>query len=121
MTKEEHQARQSEKTSDDKIGALQEKPDSNGSKSVNGATAFPGTSGNENLVTGKVCDVNGNPVIGACVLIEGTTVGSVTDLNGTFKLGAPKGAVLSVSYVGMQAEKIKVKDADPLTITLKAD
>ena len=121
LTKEEHQARQSEKTSDDKIGALQEKPDSNGSKSVNGATAFPGTSGNENLVTGKVCDVNGNPVIGACVLIEGTTVGSVTDLNGTFKLGAPKGAVLSVSYVGMQAEKIKVKDADPLTITLKAD
>ncbi len=118
LTKEEYQARQNEKAVGDK--AIQDKPDSNDSKNVSGVHA-PGTSGNENLVTGKVCDVNGNPVIGACVQIEGTTTGSVTDLNGTFKLGALKGAVLSVSYVGMQTEKIKVKNADPLTITLKAD
>ena len=55
-------------------------------KSVNGTPVFPDTSDNENRVAGKVCDTDGNPVIGACVLVEGTTIGTVTDLNGTFKM-----------------------------------
>lgn len=72
-------------------------------------------------MAGKVCDTDGNPVIGACVLVEGTTIGTVTDLNGTFKLETLKGSVLSVSYIDMQTAKVKVEDAGPLIITLKAD
>ncbi len=90
-------------------------------KSVNGTPVFPDTSDNENRVAGKVCDTDGNPVIGACVLVEGTTIGTVTDLNGTFKLETMKGSVLSVSYIDMQTAKVKVEDAGPLIITLKAD
>ena len=90
-------------------------------KSVNGTPVFPDTSDNENRVVGKVCDTDGNPVIGACVLVEGTTIGTVTDLNGTFKLETLKGSVLSVSYIDMQTAKVKVEDAGPLIITLKAD
>ena len=90
-------------------------------KSVNGTPVFPDTSDNENRVAGKVCDTDGNPVIGACVLVEGTTIGTVTDLNGTFKLETLKGSVLSVSYIDMQTAKVKVEDAGQLIITLKAD
>ena len=86
-------------------------------KSVNGTPVFPDTSYNENRVAGKVCDTDGNPVIGACVLVEGTTIGTVTDLNGTFKLETLKGSVLSVSYIDMQTAKVKVEDAGPLNKT----
>ena len=40
-------------------------------------------------VEGKVVDEQGEPVIGAAVLIEGTTTGSVTDVNGNFVLSVP--------------------------------
>ena len=40
-------------------------------------------------VTGKVCDVNGVPVIGASVVVKGTTVGTSTDMDGTFSLQVP--------------------------------
>ena len=49
---------------------------------------------------GKVVDEQGEPIIGAAVLIEGTTTGSVTDVNGNFVLSVPsKDAVLVVSYI----------------------
>ena len=60
-------------------------------------------------VEGKVVDEQGEPVIGAAVLIEGTTTGSVTDVNGNFVLSVPsKDAVLVVSYIGMATGKVKV-------------
>ena len=69
---------------------------------------------------GKVVDEQGEPVIGAAVLIEGTTTGSVTDVNGNFVLSVPsKDAVLVVSYIGMATGKVKVQPK--LTITLKSE
>lgn len=71
-------------------------------------------------VEGKVVDEQGEPVIGAAVLIEGTTTGSVTDVNGNFVLSVPsKDAVLVVSYIGMAIGKVKVQPK--LTITLKSE
>ena len=71
-------------------------------------------------VEGKVVDEQGEPVIGAAVLIEGTTTGSVTDVNGNFVLSVPsKDAVLVVSYIGMATGKVKVQPK--LTITLKSE
>ena len=69
-------------------------------------------------VEGKVVDEQGEPIIGAAVLIEGTTTGSVTDVNGNFVLSVPsKDAVLVVSYIGMATGKVKARPK--LTITLK--
>ena len=71
-------------------------------------------------VEGKVVDEQGEPVIGAAVLIEGTTTGSVTDVNGNFVLSVPsKDAVVVVSYIGMATGKVKVQPK--LTITLKSE
>ena len=71
-------------------------------------------------VEGKVVDEQGEPIIGAAVLIEGTTTGSVTDVNGNFVLSVPsKDAVLVVSYIGMATGKVKVQPK--LTITLKSE
>ena len=69
-------------------------------------------------VEGKVVDEQGEPIIGAAVLIEGTTTGSVTDVNGNFVLSVPsKDAVLVASYIGMATSKVKAQSK--LTITLK--
>ena len=72
-------------------------------------------------IAGKVQDTSGNPVVGACVLIEGTTTGTVADRDGTFVLDAPKNSTLSISYIDMKTAKVKVENTTPLIVTLKAD
>ena len=60
-------------------------------------------------VTGKVVDENGEPVIGASILVKGTTIGTVTDIDGNFMLTVPpEGKTLVISYVGMQTQEVPV-------------
>lgn len=71
-------------------------------------------------VEGKVVDEQGNPVIAATVLLEGTTYGSVTDIDGNFSLSVPsKDAVLIVSYIGMAT--VKTKAQAKVKVTLKSE
>ena len=72
-------------------------------------------------INGKVVDQNGEPVIGANVLVKGTTNGSITDLDGNFTLEVEKGATLVISYIGYKDTTVKVVSAKPLSITLKED
>lgn len=72
-------------------------------------------------IAGKVQDTSGSPVVGASVLIEGTTIGTVADRDGTFVLDVPKNATLSISYIDMKTAKVKVENTTPLIVTLKAD
>ena len=59
------------------------------------------------------------PVIGASVIIRGTTNGTLTDLDGKFTLtGLKKDDVIQVSFVGFQTRSVIVKDESPLTILL---
>ena len=52
-------------------------------------------------VKGIVKDAKfGDPIIGASVLQQGTTNGTITDMDGNFVLDAPKGATLEISYIG---------------------
>ena len=51
-------------------------------------------------VTGKVVDNLGEPIIGANVVVQGQTVGTITDIDGVFKLDVPKGAKLLISFIG---------------------
>jgi TonB family protein len=68
-------------------------------------------------VEGFVQDKDGEPIVGATVLIEGTNMGTVTDVDGRFVMSASKEDKLVVSYVGMKGTKVKV--ASKVTITLK--
>ena len=64
-------------------------------------------------VSGQVVDTQGEPVIGASVLIEGTTRGTVSDVDGKFTLTAPNDAMLKVTYIGMKEARLK---ASPILV-----
>ena len=72
-------------------------------------------------ITGKVVDVAGEPIIGASVLVKGSSTGSVTDIDGKFSVEAPVGSTLVVSFVGYATEEVKVGTASDYTVTLKDD
>lgn len=63
--------------------------------------------GQDITIRGKIADASGEPIIGANVVEEGTTAGTITDLDGVFILTVKKGATLVVSYIGYQTQKIK--------------
>ena len=67
----------------------------------------------ELMVSGRVVDPQGEPVIGAYITIEGTTNGTVTDVDGKFTLTAPNDAMLKVGYVGMKEARLK---ASPILV-----
>ena len=70
-------------------------------------------------VTGIVVDEQDEPVIGATIQIKGDkSKGTITDIDGKFKISAPQNAQLVVSFVGMQSEEVKV--APTMKITLHA-
>lgn len=54
-------------------------------------------------VKGQVVDEKGEPIIGANVIVEGTTNGMITDLDGNFSLQCPVGSTLKTSYIGYLA------------------
>ena len=56
-------------------------------------------------LTGQVVDDYGEPVIGASVLVKGTSNGCSTDIDGNFVLKTTSDATIVVSYVGMKAKK----------------
>lgn len=75
----------------------------------------------EQKITGTVMDTNSEPVIGANVLVKGTTNGVITDVNGNFELTIPKGAVLQISFIGYATQEIKVTGSSVYTIRLAED
>ena len=71
-------------------------------------------------VVGKVVDSNGEPIIGANVIVEGqSTNGTITDIDGVFKLNVPKGAKLIVSFIGYTTETVVAKPS--MEVVLKDD
>lgn len=68
---------------------------------------------------GTVTDTRGEPLIGVSILVKGTSNGTITDMDGHFRIQAGKGDVLEVSYVGYASRTITLADAQPLTITLE--
>lgn len=70
-------------------------------------------------IAGNVTDEAGEPVIGATVVVKGTTDGTITDLDGKFKLAVEEGKTLIISYIGF--EDAEVTAAQNLRITLKEE
>ena len=74
------------------------------------------------LVKGTILDESGETVIGASVMIKGTTQGTITDFDGKFSLNVPdKKAVLVISFIGYANQEVKVDTSKPMTIVLKED
>lgn len=73
----------------------------------------------QRTVTGKVADSNGDPLIGANVMVQGTEIGTVTDIDGMFSLEVPNANnALVVSYVGFQDQVIDVSTTANVNVTL---
>ena len=73
------------------------------------AMGIGAASAQDSTVTGKVVDENGEPVIGASIIVKGTTVGTVTDYDGNFMLEVPAdGKHLVISYIGMRTQEVAV-------------
>jgi TonB-linked SusC/RagA family outer membrane protein len=73
-------------------------------------------------VRGTVKDASGEPLIGVTVQVQGTSSGTVTDLNGKFELeNVPANAVLDFSYVGMQSQSVAVNGRSTIDITMRED
>ncbi|WP_419801566.1 SusC/RagA family TonB-linked outer membrane protein [Mucilaginibacter sp.] len=70
-------------------------------------------------VTGSVKDsVTAEPVIGASIIVKGTTVGTQTDANGNFRINAANGSVLVIRYIGYTEQQITVRNNGPVNIRL---
>ena len=83
-------------------------------------TAFAQT-GSKTTVSGKVVDEQGLPVIGAGVMLEGTTTGVATDINGNYTITVPSNANLSVQSIGYKTASIPVNGRAKIDITLTPD
>lgn len=71
------------------------------------------------VLTGTVVDEHGDPVIGASVLVKGTTNGSVTDLDGKYSISnVPANATLEVSYIGYKTQTLTVGTATTLNVKM---
>ena len=72
-------------------------------------------------VSGKVSDQTGASVPGATVLVKGTTIGVVTDMDGTYTLNnVPEKATLQVTFIGMKGQDVLVNGRSTINITLEA-
>lgn len=78
-------------------------------------------SGNKIDVKGTVKDVKGESIIGATIVVKGTTIGTVTDIDGTFQIISPANGTLVISYIGFKTQEIPLAGKTSLSITLDED
>ena len=74
-----------------------------------------------NPVKGQVVDENGDPVIGATVMMKGTSKGAITDLNGNFTLENAAKGTLVISYIGYITEEVQTNGQASVKVVLKED
>ena len=75
----------------------------------------------KNRVTGRITDINGEPLIGASIQVKGTSVGTITDIDGNYSLEVSGNVILLVSYIGYVPQEITVGLQKVINIVLKED
>ncbi len=76
----------------------------------------------QTTVKGIVTDETGEPLIGAGVLVEGTTIGTITGIDGDYVLSVPEGAVnLVFSFIGLADQTVAIAGQTEINVVLKAD
>lgn len=89
-------------------------------KNFKGSTQTPNQKGKQ--ITGKVTDQTNAPLIGVNVVVEGTTLGTVTDQEGSYSIdNVPDNATLLFSYIGYLPQNIKVGNKTSINIILQED
>jgi len=74
----------------------------------------------QKTITGTVTGTeDGQPVIGATVLLKGTTTGTSTDINGRYQISAAPGSVLEFRFVGMRTREVIVGTSDIIDVSLE--
>lgn len=76
----------------------------------------------QKVLTGRVVDDQGVPLVGATIVVQGTTIGTVTDNNGEYSLTVPDDAeILVVSFVGYATQEITIGNATTINVVLATD
>src|SRR5665648_815161 len=76
----------------------------------------------QKTVTGKVSDETGVPVPGATVIVKGTTIGAVTDMDGKFSINVPAASKsLAISFIGMKPQEILIGSQSNFAVTMIAE
>lgn len=75
----------------------------------------------QRTVTGTITDENAEPLIGVNIIVQNTSNGTVTDLDGTYSLEVSEGDVLNVSYVGYASQDIEVGTQSVIDISMSSD
>ena len=75
----------------------------------------------QNKVSGTVKDANGEPVVGASVVVRGTTIGAVTDLDGNYSLSVPANSVLVASCIGYSDAEVNFTNQSVVNFVLNED
>ncbi|MBX2877460.1 MAG: TonB-dependent receptor [Saprospiraceae bacterium] len=70
-------------------------------------------------IIGKVSDQNGDALVGATILVKGSEIGTVTDIDGDFTIAANEGDILIISYVGYDVQEVLVGNESQLKIVLQ--
>ena len=85
-------------------------------------TELPSTNQNRKRLTGQVVGQDGEPLIGVNVVVKGTTIGSMTDMDGNYILeNVPSNATVEFSYIGYLQQSINVGNKSNLNVTLAED
>lgn len=85
------------------------------------ATELKGNSKSNKQIKGTVTDKNGEPIIGANISVKGTTIGTITDIDGLFSLDVPEDATILISYIGYNPQEISIKNKSNINIQLLED
>lgn len=80
--------------------------------------AAPIPSKKSERISGTILDIKDEPLIGVSVTIKGTTIGTITDINGKFQLDAPENETLVFSYIGYQTKEVPVKGNSTINLIL---
>jgi TonB-linked SusC/RagA family outer membrane protein len=76
---------------------------------------------NVQSVSGIVTDQNGEPIIGANISVVGTTMGTITDVDGKYSINVPRGSVLRFSYIGYVDQEFTITNQTTLNVQMKED
>ncbi len=80
------------------------------------------TTQQSNRVSGKVSDENGESIPGVSIIVDGTTIGVITDINGRYSIDLPEGKdVITFTFVGMKPQTITTDGRSVIDITMEAE
>ena len=80
----------------------------------------PAEASQDRVISGVVVSaMDSEPLIGVSVQIQGTTNGTITDIDGNYSLNAATGQTLIFSYIGYVSQEIKIQNQSKINVTLK--